>query len=188
MTKKNLVITLIFSCFALNACAKTENTNTASQTVKDQKTLFATRTPIANDQKMDIDGDGRPDVAEVVTIAETTQTLPSTITLITPWVLNGEATASSNPLKGGSHNNLLVTLGTSKQYLIHDVNDISILDTDAAKEITVTSKSSLEELDLSDLGEQAKGDVIVIPTEAGIDTYLYWNGSSFQTYEPMESP
>jgi hypothetical protein len=186
MIKKHFAISLIVSCVALNACAKTENTHT--QTAKDDKTLFATRTPISQDQKFDIDGNGQPDLVELVTISKNMQGLPSTTILITPWVLNDESAAPSAPLKGGSHNNMLVILDNSKQYLIHDVNDVSLLDTDAAQEISIASKSSLGELDLPELSKQTKGDVIVIPTEAGIDTYLYWNGSSFQTYEPMESP
>ena len=30
--------------------------------------------------------------------------------------------------------------------------------------------------------------VIVVPTEAGIDTYLYWDGEKFALYAPEETP
>ncbi|GGB21805.1 hypothetical protein [Agarivorans gilvus] len=30
--------------------------------------------------------------------------------------------------------------------------------------------------------------VVVVPTDAGIDTYLYWNGEKFELYAPEETP
>lgn len=187
MTKKQFAISSIILCCALNACAA-ENTATANQTAKNNQHLFSSRAPISSGQKFDIDGDGQADSAEWVTISKNTQFLPSSTIVVNPWTLNGDADAASNPLQGGSHKNVLVTLGNAKQFLIHDVNDVSLLDTDAAQETSLASRSSLVELELPELSEQTKGDVIVIPTEAGIDTYLFWNGSTFQAYEPMESP
>ena len=190
MTSKHFGVSLIFFCFALNACAKTENaiTNTSGAVETDKDVLFIARKLISNDGKTDIDGDGKNDVVELVNISKETQSLPRVITLSTPWALTGETAEKSHQLKNGSHNNVLVTFGNSKQFLIHDVNAVSLLDTDAAQEINITRNSELEELDLSELSVQAKGDVIVVPTEAGIDTYLYWNGATFQSYEPLESP
>jgi hypothetical protein len=108
--------------------------------------------------------------------------------LVTPWAPTSEDSEKSHQFKTGSDNNVLVTLGNSKQFLMHDKNEISILDTEAAQEINVTRKSELGTLDLPELSAQAKGDVVVVPTEAGIDTYLFWNGNAFQSYEPLELP
>ncbi len=33
-----------------------------------------------------------------------------------------------------------------------------------------------------------RGDVLRIPTEAGIDTFLYWDGKTYSVYEPQEEP
>jgi len=186
MTRKHFGVALIFFCFALNACAKSEHatTDASGAAAADNKALFVARKQISNDQKTDIDGDGKSDVVELVNIAEKIQVLPPAITLITPWNLTGETAEKSHQLKNGSHNNVLVIFGNSKQFLIHDMNAVSLLDTDAAQEINVTPNSELQGLDLPEL----KGDVIVVPTEAGIDTYLYWNGATFQSYEPAELP
>lgn len=35
---------------------------------------------------------------------------------------------------------------------------------------------------------KARGSVIVVPTAAGIDTYLYWDGKKFEHYWPEEIP
>jgi len=190
MNRKHFGVSLIFFCFALNACAKSENVTTPTSGIaaRDDKALFVARKPISNDQKTDIDGDGKSDVVELVNIAKQIQILPSAITLITPWALTDETAEKSSQLKNGSHNNVLVSFGNSKQFLIHDVNAVSLLDTDVAQEINVTRHTELKGLDLPELSAQAKGDVIVVPSEAGIDAYLYWNGVTFQTYGPSELP
>lgn len=185
MMKKHCAIILIFSCFALNACAKSENIN--APFVGTEDVLFATRTPILNDQQFDIDGDGKSDVIEIVTISKRAQ-LPPSVSVVSPWAKNDEKVKENASLAGGSQNNLLVSFGNEKKFLIHDVNAVSLLDTEAAKEIFLIKKVSLAELEIPDFSEQPTGDVIVIPTEAGIDTYLYWNGSRFQAYEPLELP
>lgn len=65
------------------------------------------------------------------------------------------------------------------------MNDISILDTEAATEIYI---ASLAELELPELSPRATGDIIVVPTESGMDVYLYWDGLTFQSYEFLDSP
>lgn len=188
MARKYFYTSLFFFCFTLNACAKAENTNMPAVSTKYDSSIFATSKSIADDQVIDINGDAQPDTVNVVTISKSMTNLPSSVTLITPWESNENEVKKPHSLAEGSLNNVFVTFDSSKQFLVHDVNDISLLDTEAASEISVASKSSLAELELSELSERAKGDVIVIPTEAGIDIYLYWNGSTFQTYEPIESP
>ena len=32
------------------------------------------------------------------------------------------------------------------------------------------------------------GDLIVLPTEAGIDTYIYWDQTKYRLYVPTETP
>lgn len=179
---------LLFSCVALNACAKTENATEHTLDNKETATevVFVNRKALSGTH--DIDGDGKNDVVEVVNISENLQALPSSIILVTPWAPTSEDSEKPHQFKTGSDNNVLVTLGNSKQFLMHDKNEISILDTEAAQEINVTRKSELGTLDLPELSAQAKGDVIVVPTEAGIDTYLFWNGNAFQSYEPLELP
>jgi len=35
---------------------------------------------------------------------------------------------------------------------------------------------------------KVKGDLVIIPTEAGIDTYIYWDRNEYKLYEPEEMP
>ncbi len=43
-------------------------------------------------------------------------------------------------------------------------------------------------LKLADQGMRAEGDIVILGTEAGIDTALYWNGKAFKLFEPAEEP
>jgi hypothetical protein len=72
-------------------------------------------------------------------------------------------------------------------FLIYDTNQISVLDGLFSMELMVTKKAEASELE-AEYGIHPVGDVIVIPTQAGIDTYLFWNGSSYQYYFPNEIP
>jgi len=38
------------------------------------------------------------------------------------------------------------------------------------------------------LSSKAKGDIILIPAEAGIDSFIYWDGLTYQLYEVIDIP
>ncbi len=35
---------------------------------------------------------------------------------------------------------------------------------------------------------KVNGDIIILPTEAGIDTYVYWDSDSYKLHIPEEEP
>lgn len=63
-----------------------------------------------------------------------------------------------------------------------------VLDTAAATQAYIADATNLEILQNPDFLPKAKGDVIVIPTEAGIESYIYWDGNSFSLYEVLDIP
>lgn len=138
----------------------------------------------------DFDGDGAPDLLAVVTVRGMAGDLPAGVHLVLPWPPNAEVVPSDN-LAQGSRVGLLVIPAAgnaTEAYLLHDANPISILDTEAALELSVVPHSELSALEEPELENRARGDVIVVPTEAGIDTYLYWDGSTYRSFEPAEEP
>jgi hypothetical protein len=138
--------------------------------------------------QVDFDGDGVADKIVVTGLRGSAIELTKTITLVHPWEHDKNA-ANIGDLAAGSKTNFYIVLsGTSASYVIHDANPISILDTDAAQELFVVKGSEIAENGLADLNKKAKGDLLGIPTEAGIDTYLYWNGDTIASYEPLEIP
>jgi hypothetical protein len=74
----------------------------------------------------------------------------------------------------------------NKMHILYDDENPSILDTSAIDKITTVPRSIISK-EVSDL-KAAKGDVIIIPTESGIDSYLYWNGNRYQSLFPNEEP
>ena len=75
----------------------------------------------------------------------------------------------------------------SKSILLFDNSTPSVLDSTSIDKLGViasnTSQDILSEYDLNPLG-----DVLVIPTEAGIDTYLFRNSSGLVYIIPEEIP
>lgn len=133
----------------------------------------------------DLNGDGAEDLVAVV--VHGAGRLAGGVTRVHPWPSDEGAT---DDLAAGSRARVAVIHGGSarRAFLIHDPNPVSILDAGAAKEISILPRARLAAEGGDELAEAARGDVVVVPTEAGIDTYLYWDGSTYQAYEPMEMP
>ena len=74
----------------------------------------------------------------------------------------------------------------NKMHIIYDDETPSILETSAIDKITTVPRTIVSK-EITDL-KAAKGDVVVIPTESGIDSYLYWNGNRYQSLFPNEEP
>jgi hypothetical protein len=72
--------------------------------------------------------------------------------------------------------------------LIHDKNDISVLDASAMLQSKVIKKDKIKFIEEAELISKAKGDIILIPTEAGIDSFIYWDGLTYQLYEVIDIP
>jgi len=84
---------------------------------------------------------------------------------------------------------LAITISSKKAlgYLIVDSNHPSILGELFAGGLTMLGKKETEQIK-KDYELKSKGNLLVIPTGAGIDTYLFWNGERFEYYEPDEMP
>lgn len=138
--------------------------------------------------QVDFDGDGVVDKVVLTGLRGSAIELAKTVTLVHPWEYDKNA-ANLADLTAGSKTNFYIVLSkTGASYVIHDANSISILDTEAAQELFVVKGNELSENGLAELKKEAKGDLLGIPTEAGIDTYLYWNGATIASYEPLEIP
>lgn len=134
-----------------------------------------------NSWALDFDGDQRMDT--LVAVKFLSNNFPPDLTLTEPWEL-----MDAGSEKGSQFGFILKSGASENITLIRDKNTLSILDTEAAKETLIVSHKNTADLNLPELSRAAKGDIIVIPTEAGIDTYLYWDGKTVNAYEPIEIP
>lgn len=145
----------------------------------------------------DFNGDGQLDRLIWLSVHDSGHQLPVDTSIVRPWPYEG-ADQTSTSFEPGAKRGLGIVHcqpGTvddcelQRAFVVHDRDPVSILATEAATELLVVSKAALaEEEGVSEVIERARGDVIVLPTEAGIDTYLYWDGQTYQAYEPLELP
>lgn len=96
--------------------------------------------------------------------------------------------------KDKMHKSLAVFHGSKKGWHSDDIQAYVFLDNTGALETPlfelIVSKRNDKDYkeNISFLPVKVKTDLIVISTEAGIDTYLFWNDASYQLYEPEEMP
>jgi len=142
--------------------------------------------------EFDFNGDGVTDSIYYTDVVGDISGL-SSVNLFQPWlkmdkqkqgaktaivIIHGYASSTENSLPAG----------VSLPVVIHDKNDISVLDTAAMLQSEVIKKELIAQLEEPELSARAKGDIILIPTEAGIDSFIYWDGSSYQLYEVIDMP
>jgi hypothetical protein len=132
----------------------------------------------------DFDGDGVADLVAVVRVGA--GPFPAHVRVTQPWPEYGEWEEDGARQEVA----LAVIHGAPGRagdvHLLRDPNPISILDAGAAHHLAVIPRAEAAALD-AELA-RARGDVIVIPTEAGIDTYLFWDGSAYVHHAPLEIP
>lgn len=134
----------------------------------------------------DFNGDGINDLLWMVNQASS-DVLPN-ITMQEPWPHYEKEPVATDFAKG-SKIRLAIAHGNDQgTFLLRDTNSVSTLDTQAAKGMFVLSKDKVAELEQEKLALDARGDVIVIPTEAGIDSCIYWDGSKYKLYEAVDLP
>lgn len=134
----------------------------------------------------DFNGDGLADTIYYTDVINDISGL-SSVVLFQPWLI-------TDTQEQGAKTAIVIIHGSSSlvegsvPVVIHDKNDISVLDTLAMLQSEVIEKEMIAQLQEPELSARAKGDIILIPTEAGIDSFIYWDGSSYQLYEVIDIP
>ena len=77
---------------------------------------------------------------------------------------------------------------STDSFLVADSHSPSLPDADAAKNISVIAIKDIDEPHLAKSCAEKTRDIISIPTEAGIDVFLFWNGQTFESFMPEEVP
>lgn len=139
----------------------------------------------------DFDGDRKPDAVHLVTIAPASRdkTLAKDVTTIdtlwgTPPLGNhGEALALAIVLSSGKKRFLIASYGENGSgYFDSPIWQSKPLPIDLAPRGSKTFREFAKQ------EKRIKNDVLVLGTEAGIDTALYWDGMKFVLFAPPEEP
>ena len=92
------------------------------------------------------------------------------------------------------HKSLVVFHGDKNGWETDSIQSYVLLDTSGALEtpsfkllISRTGDKSFKE-NASYLPVSLKSDFLILPTEAGIDTYIYWSKGAYNLFEPEEMP
>lgn len=138
----------------------------------------------------DFNGDGTADIAVVVRIKARRNALPTNVKLLNPFETRGAIKFPANP---DSENKLalaiihgwrtetvgkFLVLGESPVLIMQYPRAVSSEPGDKQNLIGLMSKRGRRPLGVS-LPRGSKGDVILLATEVGGDSLLYWNGRTY---------
>ena len=188
---KSFIVFLVFSLFcSVQAVANDEAG--AERLGKVFKKYLSPNTVVKVNGSMqsvtgDFNGDGFSDVAVVfLPVTEITET--DKLQVFMPWGLAGSVAP------GGFHRSLAIFHG-GREGVLSDVTQVFVLldnsgalETPSFELLTVRAGGKDYKLLASDLPVEPVGDMIILPTEAGIDTYIYWYKDRYGLSEPEDSP
>jgi hypothetical protein len=135
----------------------------------------------------DFNGDGITDIAILIRPAKTVTTSRQVQTS-TPWAFPGSVQSDVY------QTSLVILNGTSGGWFSPDTKVYALLDKSGSLQtpsfqLTVKRKADKEYAQLQAmLPVKHAGDLIVLPTEAGIDTIIYWDQTKYRLHVPAEIP
>jgi hypothetical protein len=131
----------------------------------------------------DLDGDGVPDSIYVVSVSSGS-TLPPDVTVVSGlWSSTWRASSSTKRA-------LAIVVGKPQRKFL--IADPDYFDTPIWSEkqlpLAVAKRGTKPFREFQVQEKRIQHDILVLGTEAGIDTTLYWNGKTFALFEPIEEP
>lgn len=142
--------------------------------------------------RADFNGDQIEDKLLIVTASRKVTDLPANVQVVRPWPLNEGESQGDNLAHGASVNFAIihgpVTASQPQIFVLHNDNTVSLLDAPAGEALTTVKLSDVASLEEPQLAAVAKGDLLTVPTEAGIDTYIYWDGVTYKAFAPTAEP
>lgn len=135
----------------------------------------------------DFNGDGLEDIVVLFT-PQSKPTETKQLKVLTPWVY--PTTKKTDKYR----QSLVIFQKTNSQWVSSETQVYALLDTNGVLEtpffqlLTASKKDKDYALHASMLPIKTKNDLIILPTEAGIDTYVYWDKDTYTLFEPEEMP
>ena len=175
------------------SCSAKDTTTVNVKTAKNIVThYFATTAKVATTRQPafitgDFNGDGIEDLAVLIKLDGTLSTSRQ-VQVSSPWEFPGSVQSNSYATS------LVIINGSKDGWMSADTQVYVLLDKSGVLE---TPSFQLMQKNKSDpdysqiqamLPVKNAGDLIVLPTEAGIDTYIYWYKTSYRLFTPDEVP
>lgn len=189
MKYRQTLILILFYSVSLTCGAVENNVETVKSLIKyflptqdklSKKTTVDFRTG-------DFNGDGIEDIVVVFKPAfkpEQTSQLIMSEPWTYPGVTPGNKYHSSIAIFNGSHSDWI----SDKTRVFVMLARSGVLETPSFK-LIVSKKTDKDYTDYSEmLPVKTSYDLLILPTEAGIDTYVYWDKNTYKFLEPEEMP
>lgn len=135
----------------------------------------------------DFNGDGVKDIVVLFT-PKSKPTKSAQLKVLTPWVY--PTTKPTNKYR----KSLVIFQKTNGEWVSDKTQAYVLLDTNGVLEtpsfelLTINKKDKNYASHASMLPIKISNDLIILPTEAGIDTYIYWDKNTYKLFEPEEMP
>ncbi|MFK5913443.1 MAG: hypothetical protein QM484_03640 [Woeseiaceae bacterium] len=174
------------------SCSAENNTNNSATVVKLINTFLSKQVTLKKNASPsfklgDFNGDGLEDIAVLFTpISKPIES--AQIKVSTPWIY--PSTIQSKKY----HKSLAVFQSAGGDWLSDKTRIFIMLDTSGVLEtpsfkLLVSNKSDKDYKEHKNmLPVKTNNDLIILPTEAGIDTYIYWDKGTYNLFEPEEMP
>ncbi|HEX8652213.1 MAG TPA: hypothetical protein VF708_15335 [Pyrinomonadaceae bacterium] len=173
--------------------------NTAAKAEAAILRLFGAGIEVAKDRKPyfltgDFNGDSRHDLIALIHLKQAKSSLPKGVVVLNPWGYERKNSQGTSDLA------LVIIHGAAAgwdtqtpagRYLLTDRDYFStpIWEEPGGSNLLSLRKKRPPRGSRAEAAPgMARGDAVAIPTEAGIDIYLYWNGKTYKVYEPAEEP
>lgn len=175
------------------SCSAGDNSESDAQTARNIIAhYFTTKANISSTHRPsfvrgDFNGDGITDIAILFQPANTVTTSRQVQTS-TPWAFPGSVQSDAY------QTSLVIINGTRGGWFSPDTKVYALLDKSGSLQtpsfqLTVKRKADKEYANLQAmLPVKHPGDLIVLPTEAGIDTILFWDRTKYNLHVPAEVP
>jgi hypothetical protein len=150
-----------------------------------QATIIESKKPFV--RSGDFNADGVDDLA-VLFLPKTKPKASKQLKVSMPWVYPGVTPSKTY------HKSLAIFHGDKNGWKSANIQAFALLDTlgvleTPSFELLITRKGDKDYKNHSAmLPIKSSGDLIILPTEAGIDTYVYWDKDSYKLLEPEEIP
>lgn len=188
---QSTALLLLLSTFLAACSPKGQADSDSAQKVSDTQT----KDDVIAHVGADLNGDGVTDQATLISYSSVGKERTQDYELASAWPYYSDGAPPSDPSDGGPVV-LIIEHGTSgtlqkpEDFLLYDSNEESVLATDAATNLTSTEVHALPEegAELEELPQTFTGEVLILPTEAGVDTFVYWTGETYKVFEPLEMP
>jgi hypothetical protein len=163
------------------------------------RNFFGTSVEVADDLKPyywtgDFNGDKITDLLLMVRLKGSTSALPKDVVVLSFW----KASTQLNPLPQAPELALAIIHGggagwsaaPTGKYVIYgrDFFSSPMWESTITKSLISVRHKGSKKSRVAGPPATAKGDSISLATEAGINTFVYWNGKTYRLFEPAETP